>query len=122
MPNVRDASAEAHRKTVEASISDIAAFPGSSPKSCRLHGRGLGDANGQSLGKERVASPTQQTKSACGMRTTSSACSTPRRARTRCALGSSVNPQLDDESPTSAIREDRARDVLVAARAFLAGG
>ena len=33
-----------------------------------------------------------------------------------------LNPQLDDESPATAIREGRTRDVLVAAKAFLAGG
>ena len=33
-----------------------------------------------------------------------------------------LNPQLDDESPATAIRDGRTRDVLVAARAFLAGG
>lgn len=33
-----------------------------------------------------------------------------------------LNPQLDDESPAQAIREGRAKDVVVAARAFLAGG
>jgi hypothetical protein len=33
-----------------------------------------------------------------------------------------LNPQLDDESPAAAIRDGRTRDVLVAAKAFLAGG
>lgn len=33
-----------------------------------------------------------------------------------------LNPQLGDESPATAIREGRTRDVLVAAKAFLAGG
>jgi hypothetical protein len=33
-----------------------------------------------------------------------------------------LNPQLDDESPAQAIREGRVKDVLVAAKAFLAGG
>ncbi|MGH3429974.1 MAG: hypothetical protein ACRDQZ_20795 [Mycobacteriales bacterium] len=33
-----------------------------------------------------------------------------------------LNPQLDDESPVEAIREDRLRDVNVAARAFVLGG
>ena len=32
------------------------------------------------------------------------------------------NPQLDDQSPTQSIREGDFRDVLVAAKAFLAGG
>src|SRR5690606_5526976 len=33
-----------------------------------------------------------------------------------------LNPQLDDESPAVAIREDRFRETSVAAKAFLAGG
>ena len=33
-----------------------------------------------------------------------------------------LNPQLDDESPAQSIREGDFRDVLVAAKAFLAGG
>lgn len=33
-----------------------------------------------------------------------------------------LNPQLDDDSPANAIREGRYKDVVVAARAFLAGG
>ena len=33
-----------------------------------------------------------------------------------------LNPQLGDESPAAAVREGRTRDVLVAAKAFLAGG
>lgn len=33
-----------------------------------------------------------------------------------------LNPQLDDRSPATLIREDSTRDVLVAVKAFLAGG
>ena len=33
-----------------------------------------------------------------------------------------MNPQLDDVSPAEALAEDRFREVLAAARAFLAGG
>lgn len=33
-----------------------------------------------------------------------------------------INPQLDDESPADAIREARLKDVVVAARAYIAGG
>lgn len=33
-----------------------------------------------------------------------------------------MNPQLDDESPTEAIRAGRHREVMAAARAFVAGG
>lgn len=33
-----------------------------------------------------------------------------------------MNPQLDDTSPTEAIRDGRYREVMGAARAFMAGG
>jgi hypothetical protein len=33
-----------------------------------------------------------------------------------------MNPQLDDESPAEAIHEGRHREVMAAARAFVAGG
>lgn len=33
-----------------------------------------------------------------------------------------LNPQLDDETPVDAIRDGRAKDVLVAAKAYIAGG
>lgn len=33
-----------------------------------------------------------------------------------------MNPQLDDESPAEALREGRHREVMAAARAFMAGG
>jgi hypothetical protein len=33
-----------------------------------------------------------------------------------------LNPQLDDDSPARAISEDRLRDVLAAAKAYMAGG
>lgn len=33
-----------------------------------------------------------------------------------------LNPQLDDESPAEALAEDRFREVMAAARAFVTGG
>lgn len=33
-----------------------------------------------------------------------------------------MNPQLDDESPATALREGRVRDVKLAAEAFISGG
>ena len=33
-----------------------------------------------------------------------------------------INPQLDDQAPADAIREDRLGDVWVAAQAYVAGG
>lgn len=33
-----------------------------------------------------------------------------------------LNPQLDDESPAQALRDDKLRDVIVAAKSFTLGG
>jgi hypothetical protein len=33
-----------------------------------------------------------------------------------------LNPQLDDDSPARAISQDRLKDVLAAAKAYMAGG
>jgi hypothetical protein len=33
-----------------------------------------------------------------------------------------LNPQLDDDAPADAIREDRLKEALSAARAYIAGG
>lgn len=33
-----------------------------------------------------------------------------------------MNPQLDDDSPAEALADDREREALAAARAFIAGG
>lgn len=33
-----------------------------------------------------------------------------------------MNPQLDDQSPAEALAEDRLREVMAAARAFVSGG
>jgi hypothetical protein len=124
MPKLRDASVEAHRTTVESSMADVAAF--------------LQDALGQKLVAYMagVSDPKAVGRWASGDRNPRA--ETERRLRdaqyifhllvtkespyTVRAWFVGLNPQLDDESPASAIREGRTRDALVAAKAFLAGG
>jgi hypothetical protein len=121
---VRDASAEAHRRTVEASIKDIAAF--------------LQEVFGQKLVAHMAGVSETRTVSRWVSGETPPRPANEERLRqayyifrllnteesphTVRAWFVGLNPQLDDESPASAIREGRARDVLVAAKAFLAGG
>jgi hypothetical protein len=124
MPNVRDASAEAHRKTVESSIADIVAF--------------LQEVFGQRLvaylaGVSETRTVSRWAKGETPPRPASEArlreayyifrlLNTEESPHTVRAWFVGLNPQLDDESPATAIRDDRGRDVRVAAKAFLAGG
>jgi len=125
MAKVRDASTEAHRTTVESSVADIAAF--------------LQDALGQKLvafmvGVEdpktvgRWASEKRLPQDSGAEQKLRAAyqvfrlLATQESPYTVRAWFVGLNPQLDDESPATAIREGRVRDVIVAARAFLAGG
>jgi hypothetical protein len=124
VPNLRDASAEAHRTTVESSIADIVAF--------------LREVFGQKLVAYMAGVSESRTVSrwAAGESPPRAASedrlrhayyifrllNTEESPHTVRAWFVGLNPQLDDESPASAIRDDRPRDVLVAAKAFLAGG
>jgi hypothetical protein len=125
MPKLRDPSTETHRTTVASSIADTAAF--------------LQDALGQKLvaymvGVEdpktvgRWASDKRLPKDLEVERRLRDAHQifrlllTKESPHTVRAWFVGLNPQLDDESPAAAIRDGRTRDVLVAAKAFLAGG
>jgi hypothetical protein len=125
MPKLRDPSTDTHRTAVASSIADIAAF--------------LQDALGQKLVAfmVEVEDPKTVGRWASGKRSPQDL-DVERRLRdahqifrllltkespyTVRAWFVGLNPQLGDESPATAIREGRTRDVLVAAKAFLAGG
>lgn len=124
MANVREASTQAHRSTVEASVADIAAF--------------LQDALGQRLVAFMVGVEDPKTVGRWAQGQMPRDHEVERRLRdahqtfrlllekespyTVRAWFVGLNPQLDDESPAAAIKAGNAKDVLVAARAFLAGG
>lgn len=124
MPKLRDASVEAHRKAVESSTADVAAF--------------LQDALGQKLVAYMAAVSDHKAVGAWANDARTPRPETQRRLRdaqyifrllvtkespyTVRAWFVGLNPQLDDESPATAIREGRTRDAVVAAKAFLAGG
>jgi hypothetical protein len=124
MAQLRSPSQQAHRKAVESTIRDVVTY--------------MQEVLGQKLVAyiAGVSDPRTVSRWASGDRT-------PRgehEQRVRCAyqifqlllaeeaphtvrawfLG--INPQLDDESPADSIRKDMCREVLVAAKAFLAGG
>ncbi len=123
-PKVRDSAiTDVHRTTVEASLSDTVAY--------------LQDALGTSLlaymldsdpktvarwkGK-RVPRDREKERRLRDIYQVFRLLVTEESPHTVRAWFVGLNPQLDDASPASAVREGRTRDVLVAARSFLAGG
>ena len=124
MAKVRDVATDVHRTTVESSTADIAAF--------------LVDALGSRLVTIMVGArdPKTVTRWVAGERAPRGGSEERLRAifyifqllltkegtHTVRAWFVGMNPQLDDESPARVIADGRTRDVLVAAKAFLAGG
>ena len=126
MPNVRDASTEAHRSTVESSTADIAAFL-QDALGQKLVAFMVGVEDPKTIGRwardtnrrPQDADAERKLRDAHQVFRLLMAEESPHTVR---AWFVGLNPQLDDEAPATAIREGRTRDVLVAARAFLAGG
>jgi hypothetical protein len=125
MPKLRNPSTDTHRTTVESSIADIAAF--------------LQDALGQKMvafmvgvddpktvgrwaSKRRLPRDVEVERRLRDAHQIFRLLLTKESPHTVRAWFVGLNPQLDDESPAAAITEGRTRDVLVAAKAFLAGG
>lgn len=125
MAVVGNQSTASHRRSVVASTADIAGFLQdalgqklvafmvgvSDPKTVGRWASGARTPRGSSV-EQRLRAAHQ----VFGLLATAEAPDTVR------AWFVGLNPQLDDESPAQAIREDRAKEVLIAARAFLAGG
>lgn len=124
MPGLREIAQEAHRTTVESSMADIVGF--------------LQEVLGQKLVAHiaDVSDPKAVARWASGDRAPRSASeerlrgayqvfqmlNTEEASHTIRAWFLGLNPQLGDVSPASALHEGRTRDVLVAAKSYLAGG
>jgi hypothetical protein len=125
LPKLRNPSTDVHRQTVESSVADVAAF--------------LQDALGQKLvaymvgiedpktigrwaGEKRLPQDPEAERRLRDAYHIFRVLLTKESPYTVRAWFVGLNPQLDDESPATAIREGRTRDVLIAAKAFLAGG
>jgi hypothetical protein len=124
MSNVREASTEAHRTTVESSITDIVAFL-QEVFGQKLVAYMAGVAEARTVGRWAKGESPPRPASEARLRDAYYVfrlLNTAESPHTVRAWFVGLNPQLDDESPAFAIREDRPRDVLVAAKAFLAGG
>ena len=116
-------SAEAHRKTVTSDIQDIAVFLG------EMLGRSLigyiTDSDVKTVSRWIKGANKPQPEAGKRLRDLNHVVrllQTGDSAHVIRAWMIGMNPQLEDESPSDAIREGRSRDVLVAARAYVAGG
>jgi hypothetical protein len=123
--NVRDASSEIHRTKVESSVADVAAFlQDALGQKLVAHMVGVEDPKtvGRWASEKRLPQDPvveQKLRAAYQVFRLLATQESPHTVR---AWFVGLNPELDDESPAVAIHEGRMRDVLVAARAFLAGG
>ena len=124
MPELRESSVAAHRKTVQSAIPQIAGFLE------EALGRGLvayvaGVADPKAVGRWAAGKREPRKEAEERLRATFQlfqllqAEESPHTVR---AWIIGLNPQLEDESPATAIREGRMRDVMVAARSYVAGG
>lgn len=124
MPRVRDQIEQVHRKAVKASVAEISKFLDevltrklvaymTEVKDPKTVGRwASGDRNPNRETETRLRAIYQIFQML-------QAEESPHTVR---AWFIGLNPQLDDVSPATAIREGRTKDVLVAAKSWIAGG
>lgn len=124
MTDVRARTRDAHRKSVEFEISDVARFL-QETLGQKLVAYMTNVSDAKTVGKwakgENVprAEVQNQLRAAFQVFHLLQSEENPHTVR---AWFVGMNPQLDDESPADAIREGKLKDVVVAARAYLAGG
>lgn len=125
MPKVHDPSTETHRTTVESSIADIAAFL-QDALGQRLVAFMVGVDDPKTVGRwaseKRLPRDLEVERKLRDAYQIFRLLLTKESPYTVRAWFVGLNPQLNDESPATAISEGRTRDVIVAAKAFLAGG
>jgi hypothetical protein len=124
MPKLRSVPQEAHRKTVESTIEDIVGYLQEVlGQKLVAHLAGVSDPRtvGRWAAGDRTPRPSHEQRLRCAYQIFQLllAEEAPHTVR---AWFLGLNPQLDDESPAESIRKGAFRDVLVAAKAFLAGG
>ncbi len=124
MADLQAASKQAHRKTVESSIDDVVSYLQEVlGQKLVAHIAGVTDPRtvGRWAAGERAPrhDHEQRVRFAYQIFQLLLAEEAPQTVR---AWFLGLNPQLGDESPTECVRTDQFREVLVAAKAFLAGG
>ncbi len=124
MPQLRSAPQDAHRKTVESTIQDVVGYM-QEVLGQKLVAYIAGVSDPRTVGRwaagERAPRAEHEQRLRCAYQTFQLllAEESPHTVR---AWFLGLNPQLDDQSPAQSIRDGAFRDVLVAAKAFLAGG
>ncbi len=124
MPDVQTASSQAHREAVVSSIQDVAAYLQEVlGQKLTAHIAGIADSKavGSWASGERAPRPEAEQKLRAAYQIFRLLL-TEESPYTVRAWFLGLNPQLNDESPAAAIREGRAQEAWVAAKAFLAGG
>jgi len=124
MPQLRSAPQDAHRKAVESTIKDVAGYM-QEVLGQKLSAYIAGVADPRTVGRwaagERTPRAEYEQRLRCSYQTFQLLL-TEESPHTVRAWFLGLNPQLDDKSPAQSIREGNFREVLVAAKAFLAGG
>lgn len=122
--NISSASEAAHRESVTAPSSDVAGFL-QETLGQKLVAHMVGVSNPKTVGKWASGESEPRDNHESTLRHVhqiSRLLMTEESGHTVRAWFMGLNPQLDDVSPAVALSEGRDRDVLVAAKAFLAGG
>lgn len=124
MPKLRSAPEQAHRKAVESNIADVVGYLQEVlGQKLVAHIAGVSDPRtvARWAASERAPRAEHEQRLRCAYQTFQLllAKESPHTVR---AWFLGLTPQLDDQSPAQSIREGALRDVVVAARAFLAGG
>jgi hypothetical protein len=125
VPKPHISSTATHRKTVEASIADTAAFL-QEALGQKLVAFMVGVEDPKTVGRwaseKRLPRDLEVERRLRDAHQIFRLLLTKESPHTVRAWFVGLNPQLNDESPATAVREGRTRDVLIAAKAFLAGG
>lgn len=125
MPTAHTPQTAAHRTSVQASLSDIAAFLQENFGQ-KLVAHMVGVQDPKSVGRwatgQRVPKNPEYELRLRTIHQVFTLLAEAEAPDTVRAWFVGLNPQLGDESPAAAIGEGRLKDVLGAARAFLAGG
>ncbi|HEY3829960.1 MAG TPA: hypothetical protein VGL57_12245 [Solirubrobacteraceae bacterium] len=124
MPQLRSAPQDAHRKAVESTIKDVVVYM-QEVLGQKLVAYIAGVSDPRTVGRwaagERAPRAEHEQRLRCAYQTFQLLL-TEESPHTVRAWFLGLNPQLDDESPAQSIHEGNSRGVLVAAKAFLAGG
>jgi hypothetical protein len=124
LPKVRDQIEQVHRRTVKASVPEITKFL-EEVLTRQLIAYMTEVKDGKTVGRWASGdrNPDRETESRLrAIYQIFQILQAEESSHTVRAWFIGLNPQLDDESPATAIREGRAKDVLVAAKSWVAGG